>query len=138
MSDQLAKYKLHICNDTLFIYNFIAKMPPFYPTNLVFKRNLRNLNNKDHSLSQINDEVSVRLINCLGLKWGDLGNSISELYNRFGQVAINKWHKGETISKLPLLNSKMTQSIGSSKPRDRKGSSIFQMVHCIIVIILFL
>ena len=37
MSDQLAKYELHIYNDILLIYNFIVKMSPFYPTNLVFR-----------------------------------------------------------------------------------------------------
>ena len=47
MTDQLAKYGLHIRNDILFIYNFILKMPPFYATNLALKRNLRNLK-QDH------------------------------------------------------------------------------------------
>ena len=48
MSDQLDKYELHISDDILFIYNFIVKMLPVYPRNLVFKRNLRNLN-ESHS-----------------------------------------------------------------------------------------
>ena len=29
MSDQLAKYELHICNDIIFIYKFIVKMPTY-------------------------------------------------------------------------------------------------------------
>ena len=37
MSDKLAKYELHACNDILFVYNFIVKMPPFYPTNPLSK-----------------------------------------------------------------------------------------------------
>ena len=37
MSDPLAKHELSI----LFIYNSIAKMPPFYITKLAFKRNCR-------------------------------------------------------------------------------------------------
>ena len=43
MSDLLAIW-LCICNDTLIIYDLIAKMPPFYSINLAVKRNLRNLN----------------------------------------------------------------------------------------------
>ena len=66
MSDQLAKYSLHICNDTLFIYNFIVKMPPFYPTNLVFKRNLSNLN-KGHSLLQTSNKIRIFLNSILHL-----------------------------------------------------------------------
>ena len=45
---ELAKYWLHTCNDISFVYNSIVKMPPFHPTNLAFKRNLKNLN-KSHS-----------------------------------------------------------------------------------------
>ena len=44
MSDQLAKYELHICNNILFIYNLIVRTRLFYSTNLAFKQNLRNLN----------------------------------------------------------------------------------------------
>ena len=47
MNDVLGKYKLHIYNDILFVYNFIVKMPPFYPINLSIEQNLRNLNKSD-------------------------------------------------------------------------------------------
>ena len=59
MSDQLAKYELHIFNDTLFISNLIGKMPPFYSTKLAFKWNLRNLN-KGH--------CNIKALNCKNLK----------------------------------------------------------------------
>ena len=53
MSDQLARHELHICNDILFIYNFIVKILAFYPTNLVFKWNLRNLSKRYSNLSPL-------------------------------------------------------------------------------------
>ena len=53
MSDQLFKYEPHICNEILFIYNSIVKMPPFSPTNLVFKRHLRNLSKGHYALNEI-------------------------------------------------------------------------------------
>ena len=42
MSNERAKNELRTCKDILSIYNFIVKMPPFYPTKLIFKL-LRNL-----------------------------------------------------------------------------------------------
>ena len=40
---ELIKYELHICNDILYIYNFIVTMLLFYPTNLAFKQKFEKL-----------------------------------------------------------------------------------------------
>ena len=62
MSNQLAKHKLHIFNDILFICNFIAKMPPFYPTNVSFERNSSNLNKVHYTEYNVPEKLTFRNI----------------------------------------------------------------------------
>ena len=60
MSDQLVKYELHICKDSLFIYNLIVKLWRFYPTNLVFKQNSRSLHKGDSLTNGLKIYVAAR------------------------------------------------------------------------------
>ena len=50
MIDQLDKYELRIHNDILLIYNFIVKMSPFRPTDLIFKEIWETFKNKGYYL----------------------------------------------------------------------------------------